>query len=241
MNIAVIFAGGVGSRMNTKGGTPKQFLEVHGKPILIYTLEKFESNENIDAIVISCLKDKIDYCWKLIKKFELTKVRNIVSGGSCGQESIYNGLKAAELLSESDDDIVLIHDGVRPLIDNKLINDNIESVKKYGSAITTVECKETIVISDDTKKINGVTDRSACRIARAPQSFRLKEILEVHNQAIKDGNTNMIDSCSLMREYKKELYTVQGKSENIKITTPDDYYIFKALLDVKENSEIFGI
>ena len=241
MNIAVIFAGGVGSRMKARGGTPKQFLEVHGKPILIYTLEKFEFNPNIDAIVISCLKEKIDYCWKLIKKFEITKVRNIVPGGSCGQESIYNGLKAAELLSENEKDIVLIHDGVRPLINDKLINDNIESVKKYGSAITTVECKETIVVSDDENKIKGVTDRSACRVARAPQSFILKDIISVHEKAIKDGNTNMIDSCCLMKHYKKELHTVQGGSENIKITTPDDYYMFKALLDARENSEIFGV
>lgn len=241
MNIAVIFAGGVGSRMKAKGGTPKQFLEVHGKPILVYTLEKFENNENIDAIVIACLKDKIDYCWSLIKKFEITKVRNIVAGGSCGQESIFNGLKAAELLSESESDIVLIHDGVRPLIDNKIINDNIESVKKYGSGITAVECKETVVIAGEEGVINNVTDRSKCRLARAPQSFLLKDILEVHRKAIKDGKTDMIDSCCLMKEYKKELHMVPGKSENIKITTPDDYYMFKALLDAKENSEIFGI
>lgn len=116
MNIAVIFAGGVGKRMKTNG-VPKQFLEVYGKPILIYTLEKFENNHNIDAIVIACLEEKIDYCQKLINKFEITKVRAIVKGGKTGQESIYNGLRAADQISESDNDIVLIHDGVRPLID----------------------------------------------------------------------------------------------------------------------------
>ncbi len=239
MNIAVIFAGGIGSRMKSKG-TPKQFLEVNGKPILIYTLEKFENNQNIDAIVIACVKDWISYCEKIINKFNITKVKKIVQGGSNGQESIYNGLKAAKEVSKTDDDIVLIHDGVRPLIDNDLINKNIKCVKKYGSAITCVESKETVVLINDDDKIKTTTDRDHTRIARAPQSFYLSEILKVHDKAIKDGNTNVIDSCTLMKMYNKQLYTVIGKSENIKITTPDDYYIFKAILEAKENSEIFA-
>ncbi len=239
MNIAVIFAGGIGSRMKSKG-TPKQFLEVHRKPILIYTLEKFESNENIDAIVIACVKNWIDYCQKIINKFDITKVKKIVPGGSNGQESIYNGLKAAEEISENDDDIVLIHDGVRPLIDDELINNNIKCVKKYGSAITCVESKETVVLVDNENRIKTNTNRDMTKIARAPQSFYLSEILKVHNKAIKDGNTNVIDSCTLMKMYNKQLYTVMGKSQNIKITTPDDYYIFKAILEAKENSEIFA-
>ena len=239
MNIAVIFAGGVGSRMKTKG-TPKQFLEAYGKPILIYTLEKFDKNQNIDAIVIACVKDWIDYTWEIIKKFGIKKVKKIVPGGNNGQESIYNGLNAAKQISNTDKDIVLIHDGVRPIIDDELINNNIESVRKYGSAITCIESKETVAIIDDENEINSTTDRSHTRIARAPQSFYLSEILEVHNKAIKEGNTNMVDSCSLMKLYNKRLYTVVGKSENIKITTPDDYYIFKAILEAKENSEIFA-
>lgn len=240
MNIAVIFAGGVGKRMKTNG-VPKQFLEVYGKPILIYTLEKFENNHNIDAIVIACLEEKIDYCQKLINKFEITKVRAIVKGGKTGQESIYNGLRAADQISESDNDIVLIHDGVRPLIDDEVIDNNIKCVKEHGSAITCVECKETVVILDDNDNIKDVTDRSKSRLARAPQSFYLKDILEAHEKALKDGLTNVIDSCTLMRMYGKEVSIVLGKSENLKITTPDDYYMFKAMLDMKENSNIFGI
>ena len=239
MNIAVIFAGGVGKRMKSKGGVPKQFLKVNGKPIIIHTLEKFENNSNIDAIVISCVKGYIDKLNKIIDDFKITKVRKVVIGGENGQESIYNGLKAAKEISISDDDIVLIHDGVRPLIDDELINNNIKTVQEKGSAITCVDCKETIILVDDNNDIKNVTDRDRTKIARAPQSFKLNEILEIHNKAIKDGNTNMIDSCTLMRKYKKKLNIVMGSSENIKITTPDDYYIFKALLDAKENSEIF--
>lgn len=239
MNIAVIFAGGVGKRMKTNG-IPKQFLEVYGKPILIYTLEKFENNQNIDAIVVSCLEEKMDYCKKLVDKYEITKVRAIVKGGKTGQESIYNGLKAAEQISETDKDIVLIHDGVRPLIDDEIIDNNIKCVKENGSAITCVECKETVVILDDNDNIKDVTDRSRSRLARAPQSFFLKDILSAHKKALEDGKTDVIDSCTLMRMYGKEVSIVIGKSENLKITTPDDYYMFKALLDAKENSEIFG-
>ena len=239
MNIAVIFAGGVGTRMRTNG-VPKQFLNVYGKPILIHTLEKFENNENIDAIVISCLKEYIEYLQKMIRKFDITKVRNIVPGGKTGQESIYNGLKAAKGISVDDKDIVLIHDGVRPLIDDELINANINGVKKYGSAITCVECKETIVLRSDEDKIETATDRRNTRVARAPQSFYLNDIYDAHNKAIEDGKENIIDSCTLMKMYGHELYMVKGKSENIKITTPDDYYIFKALLQVKEDSDIFA-
>lgn len=239
MNIAVIFAGGIGSRMKS-AGTPKQFLKVYGKPIIIHTLEKFERNENIDAIVISCVKEWIDYCNKIVNEFNIRKVKKIVVGGRNGQESIYNGLNAAKEISKDEKDIVLIHDGVRPLIDNDLIDTNINSVKEHGSAITCVECKETIALINSEKKIESTTDRAKTKIARAPQSFYLSDILEVHNRAIKDGNIDVIDSCTLMRIYNKELYTVIGSSENIKITTPDDYYIFKAILQAKENSEIFA-
>lgn len=239
MNIAVIFAGGVGSRMKAKGGTPKQFLKIHGKEIIVHTLERFQENENIDAITISCLEGYIEYLWKLVKRYEITKVKAIVKGGNNGQESIYNGIKAATEFSETDKDIVLIHDGVRPIIDNKLIDDNIEAVKKYGSSITCVECKETIIKIGEEDTIGDVYNRGQSRIARAPQCFYLKDIFEAHNKAIKDGLTEVIDSCTLMRHYGKKLHITMGKSDNIKITTPDDYYIFKALLEAKENSELF--
>lgn len=241
MVTAVIFAGGVGTRMQS-GGMPKQFLTIDDKPILIYTLEKFQNNPNVDAIVLACVESHIEYCCQLVKKFGITKLdsSSIVVGGSNGQESIYHGLQAAAALSHSDDDIVLIHDGVRPLIDDDIINRNIDGVKKNRNAITSVECKETVVLVDNSDKIDTVVDRNRARLARAPQSFYLKDILSVHEQAIKDGNTNTIDSATLMRTYGYDLHIVVGKSENIKITTPDDYYVFKAILESKRNSAVFG-
>ncbi|HIS17279.1 MAG TPA: 2-C-methyl-D-erythritol 4-phosphate cytidylyltransferase [Candidatus Coprovivens excrementavium] len=240
MNIAVIFAGGMGKRMHSKD-IPKQFLKLHDKPIIIHTLELFENNSNIDAIVISCLKNYIGYLNKLISEYNLKKVQKIVPGGSTGQESIFNGLKAAASIGNRKKDIVLIHDGVRPLINNKTINNNIESVKKYGSAITSIKAKETIIIVNDDEEIVSVNDRSRSRLARAPQSFYLDDILSAHEQAIRERKFDFIDSCSMMTFYGKRLHLVEGPQENIKITTPDDFYTMRALLDAKENAQIYGL
>lgn len=240
MNIAVIFAGGVGSRMKSKKAKPKQFLEMYGKPIIIYTLEKFEENNLIDAIVISCLKEWIGYLEELIAKYGLKKVKKIVEGGKNGQESIYNGLNAANELAGREKSIVLIHDGVRPFIDSETITANIESVRKYGSAITTVPVVETIMIVSDNNKIEYIPNRNKSRLARAPQSFWLDEILEVHKKSLRLGLSNFIDSCTMMQYFGKEMYLVDGPEENIKITTPSDFYTMRALLDAKENAQIYG-
>ncbi|MEE6635747.1 IspD/TarI family cytidylyltransferase [Limosilactobacillus pontis] len=240
MNIAVIFAGGVGRRMHSKD-IPKQFLRLHDKPIIIHTLELFERNSNIDAIIVACLKDYIGYLNKLVSEYSLKKVQKIVPGGDTGQESIFNGLKAAASIGNRDKDIVLIHDGVRPLINDNTINDNIKSVKKFGSAITSVKAKETIIVVDDEENIVSVNDRSRSRLARAPQSFYLNDILSAHEQAIKENKFDFIDSCSMMTYYGKKIHLIDGPQENIKITTPDDFYTMRALLDAKENAQIYGL
>ncbi|SMC40390.1 2-C-methyl-D-erythritol 4-phosphate cytidylyltransferase [Oscillospiraceae bacterium] len=241
MNIAVIFAGGVGSRMNSKS-LPKQFLSIHGKPIIIHTLEKFEHNERIDGIVVACVESWMEYLQDLIDTYGITKVKKIVSGGATGQLSIYNGLCAASELTHSNDSVVLIHDGVRPFITSKLINDNIDSVVEHGSAITSVAAKETVLmLSGEGNKITNIPDRSATRLARAPQSFYLKDILEAHRKVLDEGLDNFIDSCSLMQYCGHDLYLVDGPMENIKITTPEDFYTMRALLDAKENEQIYGV
>lgn len=240
MNIGVIFAGGVGSRMRSKE-IPKQFLKVHDKPIIIHTLEHFEKNPEIDAVVIACIEDRIPHLEKLLYKFRIEKVRKIVPGGKTGQLSIYNGLLAAKEVAGDSRAIVLIHDGVRPLINEKLLSDNITTVKKYGTSVTAGIVKETIVVVDDDGKIMQVPDRAHSRVAKAPQSFYLDDILGVHNRALADGVDNSIDSCTLMKSYGYELHMVDGPYENIKITTPDDYYTMRAILDAKEDSQIYGI
>ena len=240
MNIALIFAGGIGKRMNVTG-IPKQFLKLYGKEIIIYTLEIFENNKNIDGIVISCLKEKIDDLKRIIEKNNLKKVVSIIPGGNTGQESIYNGLKEIEKRYFKDD-IVLIHDGVRPLINDDTINDNINLVKEKGNAITTAPAIETIVrLENENNIIKDIFNRSECFMARAPQSFILNDILDAHEKAIIDKKDNFIDSASIMAYYGHNLNIINGPSENIKITTPSDFYIFKAILDMKENLNIFGL
>ena len=240
MNIGVIFAGGVGSRMHSKT-KPKQFIEVFNKPIIIYTLEFFEENKDIDAIVVACVADWIPYLENLLTKFHILKVKKIVPGGSTGQLSIYNGLRAAMEVSGADDDIVLIHDGVRPLINSELLTKNIESVRKYGSAITAGIVKETIVVIDDDGAVKTVPSRDHSRVAKAPQSFWLKDILNAHEKAMSEGENNSIDSCTLMQRHGYQLHMIDGPYENIKITTPDDYYTMRAILQAKEDAQIYGI
>lgn len=239
MNIAVIFAGGFGSRMRTKT-KPKQFLNIHEKPIIVHTIENFQKNEEIDAVTVSCLEEWIPHLSELVRKYHLTKVARIVPGGNTGQESIYNGLVAAKELAGDQKAIVLIHDGVRPLITSKLISDNIASVRKYGSAITSVPVKETVLVVSGKNEIVAIPDRSMTRLARAPQSFWLDDILEAHEKARSEGRYDFVDSCSLMTYYGKKLFLVDGPLENIKITTPDDFYTMRALLDAKENAQIYG-
>lgn len=240
MNIAVIFAGGVGKRMHSKE-CPKQFLKIYNKPIIIHTLEYFEKHPLIDAIVISCVEEWMPYLEELIYKYRIEKVKKVVVGGETGQLSIYNGLKAAEDVANGEKAIVLIHDAVRPLINAKLITDNIESVKKNGSAITTAVVKETIlVVNEGTATINYVPSRKNSRVARAPQSFWLNDILNAHEKALSEGKKDYIDSCTMMQEYGYDLFLVDGPGENIKITTPEDFYIMRAILEAKENAQIYG-
>lgn len=238
MNIAVIFAGGSGTRMNTKS-RPKQFLEYNGKPIIIYTLELFDNHPEIDAIVVVCIESWIPFLRKMLKKFEIDKVVRIVPGGKTGQESIYNGLMAAEELADTEESIVLIHDGVRPLITEETISSNIHTVKEKGNCITCVPATETFIVKREDNGLD-IPSRVNSLIARAPQSFYLKDILNAHRQALRDSRNDFIDSCTLMSTYGHKMATIIGPMENIKITTPTDYFIFKAMVEVHENQQIFG-
>lgn len=240
MNIGVIFAGGVGSRMNSRE-LPKQFLKVWNKPIIVHTIEHFEHNDLIDAIIVVCVADWIDYFNDLKEQYGLRKVKAVVPGGATGQLSIFNGLCAAEKLANGEEAIVLIHDGVRPMIHSDLITANIEAVRQHGNAITGSIVKETIVSVNESDTIEFVPERKYSRVAKAPQSFRLSDILGAHRKAQDEGRTDFIDSCTLMRHYGYTLHMVDGPYENIKITTPDDFYTMRAILQVREDAQIYGL
>jgi len=239
MNIAVIFAGGTGQRMNSNG-IPKQFLKVYGKPIIAWTIEKFQNNPNIDAIIVVMLASSIELMKKCQKKYNLAKISAIVAGGDTGQQSIFNGLQKAQELYGADN-VVLIHDGVRPFVTDELLDNCIQSTQEFGSAISVAPAIETIVKLNAQKCISDIVDRSVCYHAKAPQCFKLGEIVNAHLQAQKDNNYSFIDSASLMSFYGTKLHSVLCSSENIKITTPKDFYTMKALLEAEESYQILGI
>lgn len=238
MNIAVIFAGGSGLRMHTKS-RPKQFLDLNGKPIIIYTLELFDNHPQIDAIVVACIENWIPFLEKQLRKFEITKVIKVVPGGETGQQSIYNALFAAENAG-TDDSIVLIHDGVRPLITEQTITDNINKVKQSGSCVTCIPATETLVVRQTDGSLE-IPSRADSLIARAPQSFFLKDIIAAHRRALAEGRNDFIDSCTMMSQYGYKLGTIIGPMENIKITTPTDFFVLRAMMKVHEDQQIFGL
>lgn len=239
-NLAIIFAGGSGVRMGA--GKPKQFLEIDGKPIIIHTLDIFEDHPAIDEIYIACKADYINKLKKLVKRYDITKVKAIVPGGTTALGSAYNALQAAKINNE-DDAIVLIHDGVRPCITNDLINEVIEETIAKGAAVTCTPLFETPVISKGGLVVEESPKRSYCYTAQAPQSFRLGDILAAHEETRIDNPeyTDIVDSCTLMRRLGRDVAIIKGPRSNIKVTTPEDLYIFKAMLEYKRTKDTFGV
>lgn len=240
MNIAIIFAGGSGVRMGA--GVPKQFLEINGKPILIHTLQLFQYHEHIDKIYVSTLKDYIPYVSELVSEYRISKVAQVIPGGETAQDSIYNALKTAQE-QNPEDSIVLLHDGVRPFVAYDVITANIEGVKKHGNAITSTACFETIMVSRDGDVVDSVPYRKETFSGQAPQSFYLKDIIAAHDVVRNSptGYENMVDACTIIRSQGIEAHMVPGNRGNIKVTTPEDVYMFRALLQYKENEQAFGL
>ena len=239
MNIAVIFAGGTGQRMNSRT-VPKQFLELHGKPILAWTIEKFQKHPSIDKIILVVLEDWIDYCIEMKDLYKFNKLVSIIPGGETGQLSIKKGLDCAKQFADLSESIVLLHDGVRPLINSDTIFAAIKCTLKNGSAITVAPLTETLVIKKDDFSVHDIVARDNCLLARAPQCFKLNEISAVAERAVLEDK-KFIDSASMMKYYGYELCYVQGPIENIKITTPMDHYLFRAIVEAQENSQILGL
>lgn len=239
-NVAIIFAGGSGARMGS--GLPKQFLEVNGKPIIIHTLDIFEEHPLIDEIYVACKEEYIDKLKKMTNRFWISKIKEIVPGGATGQDSIFNALNAARK-NNGDDAIVLIHDGVRPCITSELIDDVIACVKKNKSAITCTAMYETPVVSRGGEFVEETPSRDDFFTAQAPQSFYLGDILEAHEKtrSVNPNYKGIVDSCTLMRSIGKEVAIVKGNRGNIKVTTPEDLYIFRAMIQYRETQDVFGL
>lgn len=235
---AVIFAGGVGSRMRG-AKTPKQFLELGGKPIIAHTIDHFENHPLVDAIVVVSVGFGIPRMKQIIREGHYEKILSVVAGGSTGQDSIFNGLRELERLSIMDgDSIVLVHDGVRPLIDEETITKCVESVRVNGCTAVTAPASETI-IEERGGRVEKVIDRARCKLARAPQGFKFSELLSAQKEAQAKNRHDYIDSISLMSDYGYEIHTVDGPADNIKITTQRDFFAYKGFMDYKEMGQLW--
>lgn len=232
-NIALIIAGGTGSRMGQD--IPKQFLNVFDKPVIVYTMEAFQKNPNIDAIEIVCLDGWHDVLKAYAKQFGIAKLENVVSGGKNGQESIRNGLFDIKKRHYSDDDIVLIHDAIRPMISQEIITNNIKTCREKGNAITVVPCTAAMLKTFDGIVSSEQIARDNLKITQTPQTFYVNEICDAHVEALEKGVTSSVASCTMYIELGRKLYMTPGSEKNLKITTADDIDIFKALLTSKKD------
>ncbi len=231
MNVGLIIAGGVGQRMNMS--VPKQFIEVNGKPIMIYTLEAFQNNENIDEIVVVCLKDWIDKMSDWAKQYGITKLKHIVPGGDTGMGSLRNGMYT---LKEhyGEDDIIVIHDAVRPLVSDAIINSNIEGVKEHGTAITCVHATEALLYSEDMVESRKVVDRDLIARTQTPQSLRLSKFVWAHEEAMKRGIVDTVATCTLLIELGEKVHIVWGDEANFKVTTSEHIALMKGYLNAED-------
>lgn len=233
MNIALIIAGGVGARMGQD--IPKQFMNVYDKPVIVYTMEAFQNHPNIDGIEIVCLEGWHEIVFAYAKQFGITKLENVVNGGMNGQDSIRNGLEDIAIRHNSDDDIVLIHDAIRPMLSHEIISDNIRVCKKYGNAITVVSCTAAMLKTFDGISSEEQVPRDNLKITQTPQTFFIKDILSAHKEALEKGITKSVASCTMYIELGRKLHMSIGSEKNLKLTTLDDIDIFKALLNTKRD------
>lgn len=229
MNIALLIAGGSGNRMGQD--IPKQFMHIDDCPIIIHTMKCFQRHPDIDAISVVCLKGWETVLQAYANQFGIEKLKWIFPGGNSGMESIHNGIYGLKEVGCRDDDLVLIHDSVRPLLSQDIISSNIAICKSYGYAITGIQCREAILESEDGFRSSESIPRDKLIRTQTPQTFRLANILKVHEEAKKKNIVDSVASCTLIAEVGgREMHIVPGSEKNIKITTVEDLEILKSLM-----------
>jgi 2-C-methyl-D-erythritol 4-phosphate cytidylyltransferase len=232
-NIGLLIAGGSGNRMHQN--IPKQFLTVNEKPVIVYTLEAFQNHPEIDAIAVVCIEGWETVLRAYALQFNITKLLYIVSGGKNGQDSIRNGVYELEK-HFNEDDIVLIHDAIRPMVSAEIISDCIVKTKQFGNAISVIPCAEAMLQTDDGMVSSGSYPRDNLKRTQTPQGFYLGKICDLHRRALQRGITNSTASCTLMIEMGEQVHFSAGSEKNIKLTTVEDIDIFKALLAAKRSN-----
>lgn len=210
---------------------PKQFLNVNDKPVIIYTLEAFQRHPDIDEIGVVCIDGWHDILRAYARQYKIDKLTWIISGGKNGQASIRNGVFEAEKRYKSED-ILLIHDAIRPMVSHEIISDCIVQCKQYGSAITVTPCNTAVLHKTTDIASTEVVPRDRLAMTQTPQAFPIGKLADIHRKALENGVTNSVASCTLMVEMGEEVHFSIGSETNIKLTTPDDLRIFKALLSL---------
>lgn len=231
-NIALIIAGGSGNRMHQD--IPKQFLTVNERPVIIYTLEAFEQHPEIDAIGVVCIDGWEQVLWAYAKQFNISKLQHVIKGGKNGQDSIRNGVMELEKHYQAED-LVLIHDAIRPMVSAEIISDCIRVAREYGNATTVIPCAEAMLQTEDGIRSTGSYPRDRLKRTQTPQAFKIGDICDLHRRALKAGITNSVASCTLMIEMGEQVFFSVGSEKNIKLTTVEDIDIFKALLVAKRS------
>ena len=230
-NYAVIIAGGVGARMNQE--IPKQFINVYDKPVIIYTLEAFQKHPQIDGILVVCIDGWHDMLRAYCKQFDITKLMDVVAGGDSAQESIRNGIYALEGKLD-DDDNVIIHDGIRPLVDDNVLSDIIRVCAEHGNGVTSLPYNEQIfrVSEDDPGTTTEYIPRETLRRVSTPQAYRFGVIDRAYHEAFekKIGIYGSSYANTMMVELGHRLYFAAGSDKNIKLTTKDDLEMFKSYI-----------
>ena len=237
MNIAIIIAGGSGQRMGQD--IPKQFIHVYDKPVLIYTLESFERHPQIDAIEVVCIDGWQEVLRAYAKQFGITKLRQIVTGGASGQESIRNGVFHLEGQAQAED-LIVIHDGIRPLVDASVLSDVLEKAKKYGNAVTAMPYNEQIFIvnPEDEETTKEYIPRETLRRVSTPQAYRFDLLDRRYHEAFEKGIGIHGSSYTntMMVELGETLHFAAGSDKNIKLTTKDDLELFKAYVRANQDA-----
>lgn len=237
MNIAVIIAGGSGSRMGQD--IPKQFINVYDKPILIYTLEGFQRHPMVDAIEVVCLDGWHDVLWAYAHQFNISKLKWVVNGGNTGQESIRNGVYNLEGEAKGDD-IIIIHDGIRPLVDDTVLTDVIQKAKEFGNGVTSLPYNEQIFVvnSEDTNTTKRYIPRETLRRVSTPQAYQFERLDEAYHTAFEKeiGIYGSSYTNTMMVELGETLHFAAGSDKNIKLTTKDDLEMFKGYLKMDKDT-----
>ena len=231
MNIAVVLAGGSGSRMGMVD-RPKQFIDIYGKPVIIHTLEAFEINEKIDAICVVCVKEWQDDLALWLKEYDIRKVRWIANAGSSRQESSLNALDAVKEVC-GDDDYVIIHDAARPLVSQKIINENIIKVREYGACDTVVPAHDTIIKSVDSETLDSIPARKELYMGQTPQSFKYSIVRKAYDDYFalpENERPEMTDDCGLVLAAGVKIGMAMGDKLNMKITTMEDLLLVKSIV-----------